>query len=389
MLIKGARVTTSYASADRLNLWVRNARISFEPLPEKQDVVLDLDGYLVLPGLINAHDHLELNLFPKLGRGPYPNASLWARDVYRPHAAPIKQHLSVPKSLRLRWGGIKNLISGVTTVAHHNPFDPLFLEPDFPVRVVKRYGWAHSLEFSPDWRERLQKTPAGYPFVIHAAEGTDEHARSEIQTLANAGAFNRSTILVHGVGIDPSHLLEIQRGGAGIVWCPSSNHFTLRRTLDPVILNSGIPISLGSDSALTADGDLFDEMLAAHRIVDADRVFDMVTSEPARMFRLPAGFGQISHGGPADLLVIKDKGQSPAIALLQNYPELVVVRGRVHLVSSELARRCPPEILKSLHSLDVEGRPSYKIAQPVSSLLNETRGFLQETPRLAGKAIAA
>ena len=48
------------------------------------------------------------------------------------------------------WGGLKNLLSGVTTVAHHNAFSGAVFTPDFPVRVVERYGWAHSLAFSPD-----------------------------------------------------------------------------------------------------------------------------------------------------------------------------------------------------------------------------------------------
>src|SRR6202011_2159996 len=100
--------------------------------------------------------------------------SEWAKDVYRPHEPPVKQQLAVPKSLRLHWGGIKNLISGVTTVAHHNDLHPALLDPNFPVRVVKRYGWAHSLAFSPDWAARFRSTPAHCPFVIHAAEGTDE-----------------------------------------------------------------------------------------------------------------------------------------------------------------------------------------------------------------------
>src|SRR6202008_3016358 len=36
--------------------------------------IIDMPGYLLLPGLINAHDHLEFGLFPNLGSGPYQNS---------------------------------------------------------------------------------------------------------------------------------------------------------------------------------------------------------------------------------------------------------------------------------------------------------------------------
>src|SRR5215475_10788265 len=129
---------------------------------------VNLDGYLVLPGLINAHDHLEFNLFPRLGNGPYPNATAWAREIYRPDADPVRHHLSIPKSNRLEWGGLKNLLSGVTTVMHHNPYDPVF-DDGFPVRVVRQYGWAHSPAFSPDLGKAFRETPPDVPFIIHAA----------------------------------------------------------------------------------------------------------------------------------------------------------------------------------------------------------------------------
>jgi hypothetical protein len=115
----------------------------------------------------------------------------------------------------------------------------------------------------------------------------------------------------------------------------------------------------------------------------------MVTSEPARMFKLPAGFGNIRHNGPADLLVIRDTGQTPGVTLLENYPELILVGGRIQLASVEFARLCPPRTLKSLQPLQVEGRGRYLVAANISSLLHETTRSLQESPRLAGKAIAA
>ncbi|HTU48606.1 MAG TPA: amidohydrolase family protein [Bryobacteraceae bacterium] len=379
----------SSSTTSNLNLWLNNGRVSFSPVVSAETPILDLQKCLVLPGLINAHDHLELNLFPKLGCGPYANASAWAKDIYRPHEPPVQQHLKVPKRLRLQWGGIKNLISGVTTVAHHNAFQPVFLEPSFPVRVVKRYGWAHSIRFSPDWEARLRSTPAEYPFVIHAAEGTDEAARREIQILAKAGALNRSTVLVHGVGIACSDVPLLKGANTSLVWCPTSNHFTLNRSLDKGVLNSGIPIALGSDSAMTADGDLLDELRIAHRRVDAHRLYTMVTSEPARMLKLPAGFGQICNGGPADLLVMRDRGHTPAVTLLKSYPELVIIGARIQLVSSDFARLCPASILRSLQPLEVEGRDRYLVSGDISSLLNETTSALKDAPRLAGKALAA
>ncbi len=389
MLMKGARVAISSTETSKLDLWVNNGSISFSPVASAQTPTLDLHNFIVLPGLINAHDHLELNLFPKLGCGPYPNASAWAKDIYRPHEQPVKQHLALSKPLRLRWGGIKNLLSGVTTVAQHNAFHPIFLDPNFPVRVVRRYGWAHSIQFSPDWQTRFRRTPANYSFVIHAAEGTDEAAGREIQILAKAGALNRSTVLVHGVGIGSSDVPLLTRAKASLVWCPTSNHFTLKRSLGTALLNSAIPIALGSDSAITADGDLLDELRIAHRTIDADRLYRMVTSEPARMFNLPAGFGRICDLGPADLLVMRDRGQTPAMTLLENYPQLVLVAGRIQLASSEFARVCPPGILNGLQPIEVEGRDRYLVSGQISSLLNETTRVLRGPPRLAGKAVAA
>jgi cytosine/adenosine deaminase-related metal-dependent hydrolase len=389
MLITGARVALDSSTAHRSNLWLKHGLVSFAPIRSAGAVTLDLDGFIILPGLINAHDHLELNLFPRLGSGPYPNASAWAKDIYRPGEPPVKQHLQLSKELRLRWGGIKNLLSGVTTVAHHNAFHPVFLEPSFPVRVIKRYGWAHSLQFSPDWEARLRSTPADYPFIIHAAEGTDEAASCELRTLYDAGALNESTVLVHGVAIAPSDVPILQRTKTSLVWCPTSNRFTLGRSIHPAVLNADIPIALGSDSAMTADGDLLDDLRVAQRTLDADRLYRMVTTEPARIFKLPLGFGEICDGGVADLLVMRDTGQTPAATLAESYPELVFVGGRTKLVSHKVASRCPPSIVNSLQPLKVQGRGQYLIDHDVSTLLRDTERALQGSPRLAGKAIAA
>jgi imidazolonepropionase-like amidohydrolase len=50
--------------------------------PEPGDLVVDLEGDRLLPGLINAHDHLQLNSFPtpQYGRH-YRNAGEWIADL--------------------------------------------------------------------------------------------------------------------------------------------------------------------------------------------------------------------------------------------------------------------------------------------------------------------
>src|SRR6185437_15388275 len=71
---------------------------------------IDLSGFLLLPGMVNAHDHLEFALFPRLGSGNYRNYVEWSRDIYHPEASPVREQLAVPKSARLLWGGIRNLL---------------------------------------------------------------------------------------------------------------------------------------------------------------------------------------------------------------------------------------------------------------------------------------
>ena len=52
--------------------------LSVDEPPRNGDLVVDLQGSFVLPGLVNAHDHLELNHFGRLKcRDRYANASEW------------------------------------------------------------------------------------------------------------------------------------------------------------------------------------------------------------------------------------------------------------------------------------------------------------------------
>lgn len=388
MRITGARVAFNATTAEKADLWVDRGRVWFSQKRSSHEPGLDLSGYLILPGLINAHDHLELNLFPRLGRGIYSNATVWAADIYQPDKSPVKEQLAVPKSARFRWGAIKNLLSGVTTAAHHNPLPSLALRRKLPIRVLSRYGWAHSVHFSHDWRHRFHATPERYPFIVHAAEGTDDPARKEIELLKAGGLLTASTVLVHGVAIGPDELKSLAESGCSLVWCPSSNYFTLGRSLGREVLNARLPIALGTDSALTGKGDLLDELRFARATLCPQRLYAMVTSTAAQVLKLPPGFGEICDRGPADLLIVRDDGLTPAETLVQAVPQLVFIKGRVELVSAAFSPLNIEGLVNRRSLLKVENRGAYFLRRPVASLIRRTRDWLGYEPRLAGKAVA-
>ena len=382
MRLTGARIARDAKTTEAFDLEVRGGRISFGAASDSP--VLDLRGFLVLPGLINAHDHLEFNLFPSLGRGTYMNAKSWAADIYQPSISPVKEHLALSKHTRLVWGGLKNLLSGVTTVAHHNPLDDTLLDPSFPVNVVKRFGWAHSLDFSPDLVERFRTTPGNWPFILHAGEGVDEHARSEVGRLEKLGVLSDRTVLVHGIGLDQPDLQLLRARQSALVWCPSSNVSTYGQTLCASALESDLNVILGTDSALTAPVDLIDEIEVAQRThpLTTEDCFEMVTTRSARVLRLSDGEGTIREGGLADLVIVEDHGQSPAEALQQMRPEMVMLRGKVRLVSPRLVDA------GDWHAVNVEERGNWFTDVNLPALHEETVRALGPEYRLAGRRIS-
>lgn len=395
--LTGARVALGPTETVDADVEIADGRIvSLNPRPASRKrpvgTELNLDGYILLPGLINGHDHLEFSLFPRLGNGPYQNSEQWAREIYKPERAPVLNHRQVPKSVRLWWGGVKNLLCGATTVCQHNPYAAEFDNPAFPVRVLKPYGWAHSLTMGQDVAGAFKATPENAPFFIHLGEGVDTRSRNEVFKLDRLGCLSRRTVLIHAVGLDASGWRLVEDRGASAVWCPSSNLFTLGRTIKAVMAEANPRIILGSDSPLTSSGDLLDEVAfaSAKLAVRPEIVYEMVTSRPAEALGLSNGEGRIRKGGVADLFALldSDRRATPAQALsTASFAriEMVILGGEARLASPEIAGRCPPEF-SGFAKIRVNRSERY-IRAPLEWLCAQTGPHLGRNLRLAGRQV--
>ncbi|MGN6847858.1 MAG: amidohydrolase family protein, partial [Sphingomicrobium sp.] len=290
------------------------------------DIVIDCLEADVRPGLINAHDHLHRNHYRRLGAGPYPNAYHWAQDIQLRFSKRIARGRRVPRREALLAGAWKNLFAGVTTVVHHDAWEPDF-DAAFPIRVA-RVASADSLGMTG----RVEAPEPG-PFCLHVAEGVDSIAAGEIDLLDRRGLLNPSLIAVHGVGIEGSAIERFRRSGAALVWCPTSNHFLFGRTASEDVLDSASDLMLGSDSRLTGEGDLLDEIHTARacRMLDDARLEDSVGRVSARRFGFSAP--SLAPGSRADLILLS----KPLMEARSSDVALTIVAGIPRVASGDVA----------------------------------------------------
>jgi hypothetical protein len=220
------------------------------------------------PALVNAHDHLELNHYPRTKyRERYDNAREWAADVNAHlNESPFRELRAHSLRHRLFIGGLKNLLCGALFVMHHNPPHNMLFSDKFPVSVVRYYSWTHSIYY---W-EQGGSSDRFYdcPHFIHLAEGTDKYAHCEYRWLrehAHLGSGNY--VFIHGVGLTESDILDAQEEDIrGLVVCPTTNSYLLGKTAAvEAWVQAGGRVTLGSDSRLTADGDLLEEIALSRK----------------------------------------------------------------------------------------------------------------------------
>ena len=158
---------------------------------------------------------------------------------------------------------------------------------------------------------------------IHASESANEIKNSikdfgkrPIEYLSDMGFLDDKTLLAHCVRVNDGEMDIIKAKGSSIVTNPASN-MKLGNGFAPVptMLNKGINVCLGTDSAASNNTlNMFREMgifSLIHKgvnqdstILPSDKVIDAATVNPAKAVGMEGKLGEIKEGAIADLVLL-------------------------------------------------------------------------------------
>jgi 5-methylthioadenosine/S-adenosylhomocysteine deaminase len=360
--ISGGTVVTVDAERRILrgDVYVDGGRIVAIGGPEQRAARrLDATGMLVMPGLINLHDHLR-DLTPgiRLGEGLKLDAML--RRFWELSRAAGPDEYRVGAAL----GTAKLLKSGVTSVVDHlYPFHRpglteasvegysstgirwfmargIMTRPYRPICESSRRA-LKAIEDLADGlvpKERLFVAPVSFRQAIpseyvqarrladrvglrlytHVAETPSEiamirkeHGARPVELLHRIGFAGSDTILVHCVYLSAGEIKMLARSGANVVHCPS-NHMRLAKGVTPVpqLLAAGANVGMGIDGM----DDLFTEMRqevlmqGLHHsnpgVVPPQTSLEMATVRGAVALGLGDELGRIEVGRRADIACV-------------------------------------------------------------------------------------
>lgn len=328
--------------------------------------VEELGSVAILPGLVNAHTHLELSWMrgrvPSSTSMPAWAASLMAlrRSVSHEPPEPILDAIA-----GARLAGTA-LVGDVTnTFATYEPLldSPLsasifrellgFSAPDpgaavaaalqqiaelTPVAWLRPSIVPHApYSVSPALLRAIAAASAGRPLSVHLGESAQEieflqsgtgewralleslgvwnpswtpPACGPVEYLERQGLVNDRLLAVHGVRFADDDIRRLRAAGATVVACPRSNRWT--GAGEPPIdrfYASGVRVAIGTDSLASVENlSVFDEMAEVRRLapgVPAARILESATLSGAQALGFAAELGSIAPGTRAELIAVR------------------------------------------------------------------------------------
>jgi len=336
----------------------------------KESWVIDFNGALVFPGLINSHDHIDFNLFPSFQGGPYQNYTEWGEFIHRNYKSEIERILRIPERLRKEWGYYKNLVAGITTVVNHG------IKLHYPcefLNVFEDLQSIHSVQFDKYWKSSLNNIfKIKKRVAIHIGEGIDILSKKEIDQVIHHNFLRRDLVGIHGIG------MNVQQAGyfKALVWCPESNFFLFNTTAPIHQLKERTNILFGTDSTLTGRWNIWDHIRLARKtgMLSDLELFNSLTFSPGHFWGLNTG--KVQEHAKADLIISKRSGYSFEDFFSIN-PEdihLIIQAGRMVLFDSILLDQMNTLDLASFTKIRIKESTKYVIGN-LPALMHKIRCF--------------
>lgn len=326
---------------------------------KKTKKIIDGQGKVIMPGMINTHTHLAMSLL----RGYADDMNLeewWLKHVY-----PIESKFGRKE---VYWGSLLSMLemikSGTTCFADFYYYEdevgaiakeigmrgilgcavldmPTFYFKDTnsafkkAQTIIKKFAndllikvvlAPHMFQTTSLKTYKKAKELANqYNLLLstHTAETKQEvdyclkeYKQRPVEILAQAGILDEKTLLAHCCWLNKKEIKILAKSGASVAHCPISN-MKLGSGIMPLpeMLKAGINISLGTDSACSNNSlDMFGEMKTAallHKVYNLDPitanaqiVLDMATINGARALGLEKDIGSLEIGKKADLIIL-------------------------------------------------------------------------------------
>ncbi len=298
---------------------------------------------IILPGFVDAHNHVRSNVVPRWKPGRlYSNRYEWRQDpdFLRLVNGPISRVGSTHFCEMNKWGELRALVGGTTSIMttqqesciyglvrnldYNSGFygtTQLDLEHTYNVLdLPPASAPAARAEFVFVAKNFFINNPFYESLLIHLAEGTDAFSLEEFTFMQSQSLLNPRGVVIHGIPLRPTDFQAMSQNGTSLVWSPRSNLELYGATADiNAALDAGVEIALAPDWAVTGSSNMLNELKVA-ALWNRDRLggrltnkqlVDMATSVPAHIAGIDDEVGAIKVGLRADIVVINGDHNNP------------------------------------------------------------------------------
>jgi hypothetical protein len=343
---------------------------SASPPPGFENVAVTQTRGIVLPGMIELHNHLPYDVL-SLWQVPkaYTNRDQWSAetnpDYHRLVTGPMRILGSDPNLVPaiVRYVEVRALLGGTTTsqgitlaksaiISH---FRGLVRNVESTHDTQLKPAATHIADIdSTDAEHFLARISGSQKLILHLSEGIDAHAHDAFAALHlpdGRWAITDNLIGIHCVALTAQDFTTFGQHGGSMVWSPLSNLLLYGQTANlGAALAAGVPVALGSDWAPSGSKNLLGELKVAQAVaptvgatLTALDLVRMVTTAPATMLGWDNHLGALEPGKRADLVVLDGQTGDP-------YQQLIsATEADFHLVMINGTPRVgTPGLMKSL-----------------------------------------